>query len=223
MERNPSASVESAAGAVEAILRHLEQGAPWDACDAFREAIDRHPHDVELLYFGALAHARSGATHAARTLLDRAEAASPDSKRLTDILSLRGRLWKDAYHRAPDAPGANASTILSPESTRRRCRGYSEIESGRGESRRKLPLTSRTKQRRAISGTSRPQARRSFSSGSSTGRASRTPPPTARPRATRAALRRCGARSTCSPVRFPRRARSLAFCLYPTSSRLPGT
>jgi tetratricopeptide (TPR) repeat protein len=106
MERNPSAPVESAAAAVERILKHLEQGAPWDACDAFREAVDRHAHDVDLLYFGALAHARSGAIHAARALLDRAEAASPKSDRLTDILSLRGRLWKDAYHRAPDAPGA---------------------------------------------------------------------------------------------------------------------
>ena len=108
MERNPPASVEPAAAAVERISKHLEQGAPWDACDAFREAIDLHPHDAELLYWGALAHARSGATHAARALLDRAEAASPDSNRLTDILSLRGRLWKDAYHRAPEGPGAMA-------------------------------------------------------------------------------------------------------------------
>jgi tetratricopeptide (TPR) repeat protein len=108
MERNLSGMAESTASAVERILRHLEEGAPWDACDAFREAIDRHPNDVELLYFGALAHARSGAAHAARALLDRAEAASPSPDRLTDILSLRGRLWKDAYLRSPDSPRATA-------------------------------------------------------------------------------------------------------------------
>src|SRR5262249_55815399 len=97
---------ESAAGAVERISKHLEHGAPWDACDAFREAIDLHANDAELLFWGALAHARSGSIHAARALLDRAEAASRSHDRLTDILSLRGRLWKDAYHRAPDSPGA---------------------------------------------------------------------------------------------------------------------
>jgi tetratricopeptide (TPR) repeat protein len=108
MQRDHSASVDSAAGAVERISKHLEHGAPWDACDAFRDAIDLHPQDAELLYWGALAHARSGAIHAARALLDRAQAASPEPGRLTDILSLRGRLWKDAYHRAPDGPDAMA-------------------------------------------------------------------------------------------------------------------
>ena len=88
------------------IRRHLEQGAPWDACDAFREAIEARPGDAELLYWGALAHARSGAIHAAHALLERSQAASPSADRLSDILSLRGRLWKDAYHRAPDSAGA---------------------------------------------------------------------------------------------------------------------
>src|SRR5215471_7969811 len=106
MERNLSGTAEPAASAVRRISKHLEQGAPWDACDAFREAIDSHPNDAELLFWGALAHARSGAIHAARALLDRAEAATPPPDRLTDILSLRGRLWKDAYHRAAHSPGA---------------------------------------------------------------------------------------------------------------------
>ncbi|HTS23284.1 MAG TPA: adenylate/guanylate cyclase domain-containing protein [Casimicrobiaceae bacterium] len=97
---------ESATGAVERIRKCLEQAAPWDACDAFREAIERQPRDAPLLYWGALAHARSGAIHAAHALLDRAQAAAAPSDSLTDILSLRGRLWKDAYHRAPDAPEA---------------------------------------------------------------------------------------------------------------------
>jgi class 3 adenylate cyclase len=109
MERNPSETAEPAASAVGRISRHLEQGAPWDACDAFREAIAAAPQDAELLYWGALAHARSGATHEAQSLLDRAQAgASATPQRLADILSLRGRIWKDAYHRAPQAPGSAA-------------------------------------------------------------------------------------------------------------------
>ncbi|HSS69922.1 MAG TPA: adenylate/guanylate cyclase domain-containing protein [Casimicrobiaceae bacterium] len=107
MERNPSRPYQSAADAVERIRKHLDRGAPWDACDAFREAIAAHPADADLLYWGALAHARSGATHQAHTLLDQAQAATAHaSQRLPDILSLRGRLWKDAYHRAPEAHGS---------------------------------------------------------------------------------------------------------------------
>ena len=101
-------SVGTAAEAVERIRKALEHGAPWDACDAFREADETLAGDADLLFWGALAHARSGATHAAQALLDRAEAASPSSDKLTDIQSMRGRLWKDAYHRAPERPGARA-------------------------------------------------------------------------------------------------------------------
>jgi class 3 adenylate cyclase/tetratricopeptide (TPR) repeat protein len=108
MGRNSSGSDDSAAAAVERIRGHLEHAAPWDACDAFREASDLYPTNADLLYWGALAHARSGAIHAAHALLDRAQAAAREPGRLTDILSLRGRLWKDAYHRAPDAAGAVA-------------------------------------------------------------------------------------------------------------------
>ena len=93
---------------IEAIRAHLERGAPWDACDAAREALAKSPHDPELLYWSALANARVGATHAAQALLERAEAATPpESPRIVDVLSLRGRLAKDAFHRAPDAPGAS--------------------------------------------------------------------------------------------------------------------
>jgi class 3 adenylate cyclase len=109
MERNPSSEdPRASAEACERIRRYLEQGAPWDACDAFRESIEQHAGDAELLYWGALAHARSGAASAAHAILDRAQAASPPPERLTDILSLRGRLWKDAYHRAPGKVGARA-------------------------------------------------------------------------------------------------------------------
>lgn len=91
------------------IRAHLDHGAPWDACDAFRETIAKHPSDAELLYLGALAHARAGATHQAHALLDQAQAAASSApERLPDILSLRGRLWKDAFHRAPDAADAAA-------------------------------------------------------------------------------------------------------------------
>jgi class 3 adenylate cyclase/tetratricopeptide (TPR) repeat protein len=107
MESNPSGTDESAAEAVRRIRRYLEQGAPWDACDAFREEVPKFPEDAELLYFGALAHARAGAILRAHALLDQAQAAADGaSDRLRDILSLRGRLWKDKFHRAPDAPGA---------------------------------------------------------------------------------------------------------------------
>jgi class 3 adenylate cyclase len=110
MERNSSGNRESAAAAVERIRKHLEQGAPWDACDAFREAIGTDPGSAELLYWGALAHARSGAKHQAHALLDQAQAAAPDASHLLgEILSLRGRLWKDDLSRAPDKPGATAT------------------------------------------------------------------------------------------------------------------
>jgi len=107
MESPPSVTDSAASGgACESIRRHLARGAPWDACDAFREAIRNHPKEVELLYCGALAHARAGAAKEAHALLDRALAAGPIEPELrADILSLRGRLWKDALHRARgDAP-----------------------------------------------------------------------------------------------------------------------
>jgi class 3 adenylate cyclase/tetratricopeptide (TPR) repeat protein len=110
MEADSSVSADANAEARKRILRHLEQGAPWDACDAFREALQAQPADAELLYWGALAHARSGAVHEAHALLDRAQAAGPSTSRLSEIRSLRGRLWKDAYHRAPRNP--EAATLL---------------------------------------------------------------------------------------------------------------
>jgi hypothetical protein len=109
MERNTS-SLDPAPStdACERIRQHLDRGAPWDACDAFREEIAKQPGDAELLYWGALAHARAGAAKHAHALLDQAQAAAGEgSQRLADILSLRGRLWKDAFHRAlsrADAP-----------------------------------------------------------------------------------------------------------------------
>jgi class 3 adenylate cyclase len=106
MAVSPSAIAQANAGARERILKALEQGAPWDACDAFREASGAQSSDPELLYCGALAHARSGAMHEAHVLLDRAQSANPSRNRLSEIRSLRGRLWKDAYHRAPEAPEA---------------------------------------------------------------------------------------------------------------------
>ncbi|MGE5088898.1 MAG: adenylate/guanylate cyclase domain-containing protein [Candidatus Levyibacteriota bacterium] len=104
---------------IDEIRSHLERGAPWDACDAFREQIGAHPGDAELLYWGALAHARAGASRRARALLDEAQsrlnetaggqvpaqarlyaAPAPQPSLLADILSLRGRLSKDALARA---------------------------------------------------------------------------------------------------------------------------
>jgi hypothetical protein len=95
------------AAACERIRKHLDHGAPWDACDVFRDALAAGAADAELLYWGALAHARAGAAHEAHALLDRAQAASDCAPRLlSDILSLRGRLWKDGLHRASDSAGA---------------------------------------------------------------------------------------------------------------------
>ena len=88
----------------------LDRGAPWEACDAFRELVAAAPSaDPEVLYWGALAHARAGATHEAHTLLDEAQPrakAAGATALLAEILSLRGRLWKDAVHRAPGSPDA---------------------------------------------------------------------------------------------------------------------
>jgi hypothetical protein len=92
---------------VAEIRAHLDRGAPWDACDAFRDAIGEHPNDGELLYWGALAHARAGAVQVAHALLDKAQAAAPARELQADIASLRGRLLKDAFHRAPERAGAS--------------------------------------------------------------------------------------------------------------------
>ncbi len=92
---------ESATPDVCARIRHsLDRGSPWDACDAFRAQIARDPGSAELLYCGALAHARVGALERAHALLDAAQAASPAALLVAEILSLRGRLWKDRVHAA---------------------------------------------------------------------------------------------------------------------------
>ena len=60
-----------------------------------------------MLYWGALAHARAGAHHAALSVLERAAEVPATSAALrADIASLRGRLLKDAFDRAPDAAEA---------------------------------------------------------------------------------------------------------------------
>ncbi len=81
----------------------LDKGAPWEAIDVFRDALAAHGSDAELLYWGALAHARSGAGREARALLDRAQTATsiPPSL-LHEILSLNGRLLKDQIDRGSD-------------------------------------------------------------------------------------------------------------------------
>jgi hypothetical protein len=94
--------------ACEPIRGHLARGAPWDACDTFRDAIANHPGVAELLYWGALAHARAGAGGRAHALLDEAQKAPHSSTILADILSLRGRLWKDAFARTSERAAAAA-------------------------------------------------------------------------------------------------------------------
>jgi class 3 adenylate cyclase len=101
---------EACAKACDRIRNDVERGAPWDACDVFREAVAAHGENTELLYWGALAHARAGATRRAHQLLDQAQvrASGEMPARLADILSLRGRLWKDALDRAIGDAGTAA-------------------------------------------------------------------------------------------------------------------
>jgi hypothetical protein len=100
-----------ALSAIDSIRAHLDRGAPWDACDAFREAAAAGPDDPALLYWGALAHARAGAALVAHALLDRCDAASLPPSLRVEACSLRGRLWKDAWDRA--YPRADASPLLA--------------------------------------------------------------------------------------------------------------
>lgn len=90
---------------VARIQNDLRSGAPWAACDAFRAANGFASSDPALLYWGALAFARSGATRQARALIDRIGAAADvpaDIRRET--LCLSGRLWKDRIDRIAGGP-----------------------------------------------------------------------------------------------------------------------
>ncbi|HEX7327745.1 MAG TPA: tetratricopeptide repeat-containing protein, partial [Casimicrobiaceae bacterium] len=113
---------------IERIRELIDRGAPWEACDAFRELAASSPAgDAGLYYWGALAHARSGAAREAHALLDRArplaEAAGATAL-LVEILSLRGRLFKDAVHRRTlhrhPATGVPLDDALRPLAVRAR-------------------------------------------------------------------------------------------------------
>jgi class 3 adenylate cyclase len=109
---------DSAAVLRERVRAHLDRGAPWDACDAFREAEPRD--DPEWLFLGALAHARAGAVSEAHALLDRAAGASAAASAALhgEILALRGRLWKDALHRSAPGPSALAAAARARDEYR---------------------------------------------------------------------------------------------------------
>ncbi len=93
------------AAAVDRIRALLRQGAPWAACDAYRAAADGSADDPELVYWGALACARSGATREARALIDRiGRSADAPADIRRETLCLSGRLWKDRIDRS-DATG----------------------------------------------------------------------------------------------------------------------
>ena len=97
----------------ERVRACLDRGAPWEACDAFREVGAASIDDAAWLYLGALAHARAGAESEAHALLDRAgRARGADARGIQgEILALRGRLWKDALHRA--TPGRDADVFAA--------------------------------------------------------------------------------------------------------------
>ena len=139
--RRPSStpSGDAAAQACARIRRHLEQGAPWDACDLFREEIAKHPADAMLLYWGALAHARSGASKRAHALLDQAETAGnatgasgrhpqparpPVERRAISArpTSPKARTMAERARQEYLAAYAAASMTSTPASTRRRSR-----------------------------------------------------------------------------------------------------
>jgi hypothetical protein len=94
MERNTS-SLDPAPSTVacERIRRPLEHGAPWDACDAFREEIAKHPGDPELLYWGGCSCARRHWPKQAHARSIGRRPLRRGSQRFADILNLRGRLW----------------------------------------------------------------------------------------------------------------------------------
>jgi len=109
---------DAEAGLRERVRAHLDRGAPWDACDAFREA--EPCDDPEWLFLGALAHARAGAVSEAHALLDRAAGASGAECAALhgEILALRGRLWKDALHRSASGPSALAAAARARDEYR---------------------------------------------------------------------------------------------------------
>lgn len=115
----PVTPVGAGPDAARRIAAHLDAGAPWNACDAYRAAIERETPTAELRYWGALAHARAGATHVAHALLDEAHAAAVDVPLLVEILSLRGRLWKDALHRAVDDAESTRLALRARDEYRR--------------------------------------------------------------------------------------------------------
>jgi tetratricopeptide (TPR) repeat protein len=71
-----------------------------------------HGSDPELLYWGALAYARAGATRLARVLLDRVEniAGAPAATR-REALCLSGRLWKDRIDRSVDGDAVGIAAM----------------------------------------------------------------------------------------------------------------
>ena len=100
-----SLPIDSAAvdrgGVVDRIRSLLREGAPWAASDVFRAAA-AGPDEPELLYWGALAHARAGAAERARALLEQVIASAGVGKDVRrEALSLSGRLWKDRIDRTP--------------------------------------------------------------------------------------------------------------------------
>jgi hypothetical protein len=73
-------------GVCERIRKHLREGAPWIACDVFRDAAARDSGDAELLYWGALAHAKTGTAQQAHAQLRPPQAlVVVDPRTLTEI------------------------------------------------------------------------------------------------------------------------------------------
>ncbi len=210
--------------ACERIRTHLEQGAPWDRLRRVprsrRAAIPAMPSCSTGVRSRTRAPARRSEAHA---LLDRAQPlVADDPGLLTEILSLRGRLWKDRLHRAQDAtarangrsrardeylaayalqrapyPGINAATLsLLLGETRRRAGSRARDRCGDSPRRR----------RRSRAGITRHWAKRRSCSATSTVRATAMRPRTRAPRPTPAASRRCAVRCACSRASVPEAA-----------------
>ncbi len=102
-------SNDAPVGVCARIRRHLEQGAPWDACDVFREdrRLSRKTRTCSTWAL-SLMRAPEQALGRVRCSIEAHALGGEAADRLADILSLRGRLAKDEIHRAPDAAGARA-------------------------------------------------------------------------------------------------------------------
>ena len=207
-----------------------------------RETVRPIPRTRSCSTWGALAHARAGASARAHALLDRAQAprgeaadrlgrnpelARPPVRRTKSIVrptrrtqrrspSARARnIWRPTRCGRDPYPGINAATLSLI--ARRPLGGAALAQRDRRNASPSGTLD-------APAGTMRPWARRCSSSGKFDRAARSYASAYAQiARATRAAWRRCGGRCACSRAPFRKRPTRCGNCPPPTWSRSPAT